>query len=170
MLKAFSSEKVGPFVLGKTLGKGMTSKVKLAVHEQTGFKVAVKIVKKKYLQKVNTRRQVEREIAILKLIDHPHILKLYDVRETPKHLFLVMEYVTGGELFDYIISKGKLCREEALRFTAQITQGLEHCHQHSICHRDLKPENILLDKNQTVKIGDFGMAKMILRDKRLKTR
>ena len=81
---------------------------------------------------------MKREIAILKLIEHPHVLKLYDVLETEHRLYLVLEHVKGGELFDYIVSKGRLDRQESLRLTAQIVLGLEHCHKHSICHRDLK--------------------------------
>ncbi len=101
---------------------------------------------------------MEREVSILKLIDHPYVMKLYDVWETRRHLFIVLEFVDGGELFDYITSRGRLPRHDALRVAAQIVQGLEHCHTFSICHRDLKPENILIDSNNNIKIADFGMA------------
>ena len=82
-------------------------------------------------------KKVKREIAILKLMEHPYVLKLYDVLETDHHLYLVLEHIKGGELFDYIVSKGRLDRYEALRLTSQIVQGLEHCHSFSIAHRDL---------------------------------
>ena len=132
-------EYVGPFVLGPVLGRGCTGTVRLGTHKHTGFEVAFKIIDKKYLNsEPKLWKKVKREIAILKLIEHPHVLKLYDVLETEHRLYLVLEHVKGGELFDYIVSKGRLDREESLRLTAQIVLGLEHCHKHSICHRDLK--------------------------------
>jgi serine/threonine protein kinase len=79
--------------------------------------------------------KLKNEIAVLKMIRHPYVLKLYDVLETSTHLYLVTEHMKGGELFDHIISNGRLCRTEALRIMAQICMGLEHCHAHGICHR-----------------------------------
>ncbi len=157
-----SGEMVGPFVLGPVLGRGCTGLVQLGTHRDNGFQVAFKIMSKKHLDsKPQLWQKVKREVAILKLIDHPNILKLYDVLETKNHLYLILEHVQGGELFDYIISKGRLARDEALRFCAQMVMGLEHCHAHSICHRDLKPENLLLDSKLNIKIGDFGMAQLM---------
>lgn len=153
---------VGPFVLGKVLGRGCTGVVRLGTHVDTGFQVALKIMKKKHLNsKPKLWQKVRRETAILKLIEHPNILKLYDVLETPDKLYLILEHVKGGELFDYITKKGRLDRDEALKLFAQIVQGLEHCHLHSICHRDLKPENLLLDERRNIKIADFGMAQLM---------
>lgn len=151
-------EMVGPYVLGRTLGRGTTGKVKAATHKDTGLEVAVKIVKKQYVR--THKKKVAREIAVMRLLDHPNVLKLYDVLETSQHVFLVMERVKGGELFDYILQKGRLPRKEALRIFAQIVQGMEFCHRHSICHRDIKPENLLLDENLNIKIADFGMAQL----------
>ncbi|KAG0226691.1 hypothetical protein BGW42_003458 [Actinomortierella wolfii] len=96
----------------------------------------------------------------MKLINHPHVIRLYDVYETEKELFLVMEYVSGGELFEYLVNKGRLEEAEALRFFQQIIVGLAFCHKRKICHRDLKPENLLLDERMNVKIADFGMASL----------
>ncbi|KAG0260856.1 hypothetical protein BG011_001566 [Mortierella polycephala] len=96
----------------------------------------------------------------MKLIKHPHVIRLYDVYETEKELFLVMEYVSGGELFEYLVNKGRLDEAEALRFFQQIIVGLAFCHKRKICHRDLKPENLLLDDRMNVKIADFGMASL----------
>ncbi|KAJ6247984.1 serine/threonine-protein kinase brsk2-like protein [Anaeramoeba flamelloides] len=154
------SEKVGPYILGKTLGEGSTGKVKEGVHESTGKRVAIKIISKINL-KPNQSIKIHREIAILRLLSHPHILDLYDVYETTRYLFLILELVEGGELFDYLISRGILPRQQTLMFFQQIILGLEYMHNHLICHRDLKPENLLLDKNDNIKIADFGMAQLM---------
>ncbi|KAF9343850.1 hypothetical protein BGX26_005131, partial [Mortierella sp. AD094] len=135
--------------------------VKLARHRKTNEQVAVKIISKASLvNKAAIHRGIEREIAIMKLINHPHVIRLYDVYETEKELFLVMEYVSGGELFEYLVNKGRLDEAEALRFFQQIIVGLAFCHKRKICHRDLKPENLLLDDRMNVKIADFGMASL----------
>mmetsp|Transcript_21187 Transcript_21187/g.36379 ORF Transcript_21187/g.36379 Transcript_21187/m.36379 type:complete len:717 (+) Transcript_21187:149-2299(+) len=153
---------IGPFILGKTLGVGSTGKVKLGIHKDTGQKVAIKIVKKEFLEsKPSLRKKVEREIAVMKLIDHPNVLRLFDVFETISHLFLVLEHIEGGELFDYLVKKGRLDPQEAHRFFRQILSGLHYCHKQLICHRDLKPENLLLDSHMSIKIADFGMASMM---------
>ncbi|KAF9930219.1 Serine/threonine-protein kinase brsk1 [Linnemannia zychae] len=152
---------VGPYLLGKTLGKGSSGCVKLGRHRKTNEKVAVKIISKASLaNKAAVNRGIEREIAIMKLINHPHVIRLYDVYETEKELFLVMEFVAGGELFEYLVNKGRLEEGEALRFFQQIIVGLAFCHKRKICHRDLKPENLLLDDRMNVKIADFGMASL----------
>lgn len=102
--------------------------------------------------------KVKREINILKKCSHPHIIRLYEVIDTPTDIFVVMEYVSNGELFDYIVSKGRLVPDEARHFFHQIVAGVEYCHFHSIVHRDLKPENLLLDADNTLKIADFGLS------------
>ncbi|XP_046898245.1 LOW QUALITY PROTEIN: serine/threonine-protein kinase BRSK2-like [Hypomesus transpacificus] len=112
---------------------------------------------------------VEREIAILKLIEHPHVLKLHDVYENKKYLYLVLEHVSGGELFDYLVKKGRLTPKEARKFFRQIISALDFCHSHSICHRDLKPENLLLDEKSNIRIADFGMASLQVGDSLLET-
>ncbi|KAF7238805.1 Serine/threonine-protein kinase BRSK1 [Varanus komodoensis] len=115
------------------------------------------------------RRTVEREIAILKLIEHPHVLKLHDVYENKKYLYLVLEHVSGGELFDYLVKKGRLTPKEARKFFRQIVSALDFCHSYSICHRDLKPENLLLDEKNNIRIADFGMASLQVGDSLLET-
>ncbi|XP_076255585.1 BRSK family serine/threonine-protein kinase sugar-free frosting isoform X1 [Rhynchophorus ferrugineus] len=150
---------VGPYRLEKTLGKGQTGLVKLGVHCVTGKKVAIKIINREKLSE-SVLMKVEREIAIMKLIDHPHVLGLTDVYENKKYLYLVLEHVSGGELFDYLVKKGRLTPKEARRFFRQIISALDFCHSHSICHRDLKPENLLLDEKNNIKIADFGMASL----------
>ncbi|XP_025999732.1 serine/threonine-protein kinase BRSK2-like isoform X8 [Astatotilapia calliptera] len=159
---------VGPYRLEKTLGKGQTGLVKLGVHCVTNQKVAIKIVNREKLSE-SVLMKVEREIAILKLIEHPHVLKLHDVYENKKYLYLVLEHVSGGELFDYLVKKGRLTPKEARKFFRQIISALDFCHSHSICHRDLKPENLLLDEKNNIRIADFGMASLQVGDSLLET-
>ncbi|XP_075873702.1 serine/threonine-protein kinase BRSK2 isoform X6 [Nelusetta ayraudi] len=159
---------VGPYRLEKTLGKGQTGLVKLGVHCVTCQKVAVKIVNREKLSE-SVLTKVEREIAILKLIEHPHVLKLHDVYENKKYLYLVLEHVSGGELFDYLVKKGRLTPKEARKFFRQIISALDFCHSHSICHRDLKPENLLLDEKNNIRIADFGMASLQVGESLLET-
>ncbi|XP_034427226.1 serine/threonine-protein kinase BRSK2 isoform X12 [Hippoglossus hippoglossus] len=163
-----SAQYVGPYRLEKTLGKGQTGLVKLGVHCITGQKVAIKIVNREKLSE-SVLMKVEREIAILKLIEHPHVLKLHDVYENNKYLYLVLEHVSGGELFDYLVKKGRLTPKEARKFFRQIISALDFCHSHSICHRDLKPENLLLDEKNNIRIADFGMASLQVGDSLLET-
>nr|4YOM_B Chain B, Serine/threonine-protein kinase BRSK2 [Mus musculus] len=159
---------VGPYRLEKTLGKGQTGLVKLGIHCVTCQKVAIKIVNREKLSE-SVLMKVEREIAILKLIEHPHVLKLHDVYENKKYLYLVLEHVSGGELFDYLVKKGRLTPKEARKFFRQIISALDFCHSHSICHRDLKPENLLLDERNNIRIADFGMASLQVGDSLLET-
>ncbi|XP_029540263.2 serine/threonine-protein kinase BRSK2-like [Oncorhynchus nerka] len=163
-----TAQYVGPYRMEKTLGKGQTGLVKLGVHCITGQKVAIKIVNREKLSE-SVLMKVEREIAILKLIEHPHVLKLHDVYENNKYLYLVLEHVSGGELFDYLVKKGRLTPKEARKFFRQIISALDFCHSHSICHRDLKPENLLLDEKNNIRIADFGMASLQVGDSLLET-
>ncbi|XP_026062193.1 serine/threonine-protein kinase BRSK1 isoform X1 [Carassius auratus] len=163
-----AAQYVGPYRLEKTLGKGQTGLVKLGIHCITGQKVAIKIVNREKLSE-SVLMKVEREIAILKLIEHPHVLKLHDVYENNKYLYLVLEHVSGGELFDYLVKKGRLTPKEARKFFKQIISALDFCHSHSICHRDLKPENLLLDEKNNIRIADFGMASLQVGDSLLET-
>jgi 5'-AMP-activated protein kinase catalytic alpha subunit len=152
---------IGQYVLGKNLGIGAFGKVKLATHAITGHKVAVKILNKAKIKQLGMEEKVQREINILHLCTHPHIIRLYEVIDTPTDIFLVNEYVSGGELFDYIVSKGRLSADEARNFFHQIVSGVEYCHFQKIVHRDLKPENLLLDANLNIKIADFGLSNLM---------
>mmetsp|Transcript_17025 Transcript_17025/g.32304 ORF Transcript_17025/g.32304 Transcript_17025/m.32304 type:complete len:704 (-) Transcript_17025:214-2325(-) len=152
---------IGQFILGKNLGIGAFGKVKLATHAVTGHKVAVKILNKAKIKQLGMEEKVQREINILHLCTHPHIIRLYEVIDTPTDIFLVNEYVSGGELFDYIVSKGRLSADEARNFFHQIVSGVEYCHFQKIVHRDLKPENLLLDANLNIKIADFGLSNLM---------
>lgn len=152
---------VGPYVFGKTLGTGSTGKVKLAKNLDTGEIVAIKIVRKDFLDKrPSLKRKMRREISVLKLLSHPNLMSLIDVFEIETHLFLVMEYVHGCELFEYLVRHGALPPHKALVFFQQIICGLDYCHKRLVCHRDLKPENLLLDLHLNIKIADFGMTSL----------
>ncbi|XP_009625279.1 SNF1-related protein kinase catalytic subunit alpha KIN10-like isoform X1 [Nicotiana tabacum] len=151
------------YKLGKTLGIGSFGKVKIAEHTLTGHKVAVKILNRRKIKNMEMEEKVRREIKILRLFMHPHIIRLYEVVETPSDIYVVMEYVKSGELFDYIVEKGRLQEDEARKFFQQIISGVEYCHRNMVVHRDLKPENLLLDSKWNVKIADFGLSN-IMRD------
>jgi len=161
--------RVKNYILGKTLGVGSFGKVKMAEHELTGHKVAIKILNKKKVASLNMDEKVWREITILKLFMHPHIIRLYEVIESPTDIFVVMEYVQGGELFDYIVSKGRLTEGEARLFFQQVVSAIDYCHQYGVVHRDLKPENLLLDDQKRVKVADFGLSNLIRDGEFLKT-
>ena len=126
-LNALSGIKIGHYVLGETLGNGTFGKVKIATHHITGYKVAVKILNRQKLKSLDVVSKLKREIQNLKLFRHPHIIKLYQVICTPTDIFMVMEYVPGGELFDYIVKHGKLHEGEARKFFQQIISGMFLC-------------------------------------------
>ncbi|GME82609.1 unnamed protein product [Ambrosiozyma monospora] len=174
--------KIGPWRLGKTLGKGSTGRVLLAANVNTGKKAAVKVVSKSILNaELGSDRDerdrdsaglsygIEREIIIMKLLNHKNVLRLYDVWETDNALYLVLEYVEGGELFDLLVESGPLPESTAVEFFKQIVLGASYCHNLGICHRDLKPENLLLDERYNIKIADFGMAALESNDRLLET-
>jgi BR serine/threonine kinase len=151
---------VGDYVLENTLGSGSTGKVKLAQHKITGRKCAIKIIRKSLIEdQPDLAVKICREIALMKLLNHPHLLSLFEVCESAQHLYIILEYAEHGELFDYLASHGSLSVEEGMSFFRQIIYGLEFLHLHGICHRDLKPENILLDHTNRIKIADFGFAR-----------
>jgi serine/threonine protein kinase len=112
---------------------------------------------------------LEREIVVMKLIQHPNIIHLYDVWETSTELYLILEYVEGGELFEHLCEKGRLSTSEALGYFQQIITAMDYCHRFNIAHRDLKPENLLLDENMNIKVADFGMAAWQQTDSLLQT-
>ncbi|XP_010115281.1 PREDICTED: serine/threonine-protein kinase SIK2, partial [Chlamydotis macqueenii] len=119
--------------------------------------VAIKIIDKSQLDAVNLEK-IYREVQIMKMLDHPHIIKLYQVMETKSMLYLVTEFAKNGEIFDYLASHGRLSESEARRKFWQILSAVEYCHGRKIVHRDLKAENLLLDNNMNIKIADFGFG------------
>ncbi|XP_047287344.1 MAP/microtubule affinity-regulating kinase 3 isoform X15 [Homo sapiens] len=130
---------IGNYRLLKTIGKGNFAKVKLARHILTG-------------------RELFREVRIMKILNHPNIVKLFEVIETEKTLYLIMEYASGGEVFDYLVAHGRMKEKEARSKFRQIVSAVQYCHQKRIVHRDLKAENLLLDADMNIKIADFGFS------------
>jgi len=149
------------YLFKKTVGKGGFCEVKLATHIPTGEDVAIKIFDKKMLMREDGEESVKKlleENEILAMLDNDHITRLYEVIDTEDIMYIIMEYCSGGELFDYIIAHGHLEEYEACKILHQIMFAVEFCHSHGIVHRDLKPENLLLDKERDIKLIDFGLA------------
>ncbi|XP_050737909.1 MAP/microtubule affinity-regulating kinase 3-like isoform X10 [Eriocheir sinensis] len=151
------TEEIGKYRLLKTIGKGNFAKVKLAKHVPTGKEVAIKIIDKTQLNP-GSLQKLFREVRIMKILDHPNIVKLFQVIETEKTLYLVMEYASGGEVFDYLVFHGRMKEKEARAKFRQIVSAVQYCHQKKIIHRDLKAENLLLDSEMVIKIADFGFS------------
>ncbi|XP_017123232.1 MAP/microtubule affinity-regulating kinase 3 isoform X19 [Drosophila elegans] len=152
-----TEEHIGKYKLIKTIGKGNFAKVKLAKHLPTGKEVAIKIIDKTQLNP-GSLQKLFREVRIMKMLDHPNIVKLFQVIETEKTLYLIMEYASGGEVFDYLVLHGRMKEKEARVKFRQIVSAVQYCHQKRIIHRDLKAENLLLDSELNIKIADFGFS------------
>uniref|UniRef100_A0A3B4A618 MAP/microtubule affinity-regulating kinase 3 n=1 Tax=Periophthalmus magnuspinnatus TaxID=409849 RepID=A0A3B4A618_9GOBI len=148
---------IGNYRLLKTIGKGNFAKVKLARHILTGREVAIKIIDKTQLNPTSLQK-LYREMRIMKTLNHPNIVQLFEVIETEKTLYLVMEYASGGEVFDYLVAHGRMKEKEARAKFRQIVSAVHYCHQKNIVHRDLKAENLLLDADANIKIADFGFS------------
>lgn len=153
---ASDPKQIGPWVLGECVGKGASGRVKVARHCETGQMAAVKILpletvlssrlslRSRENKAEKHRNGIDKEIIMMKLMDHPNIVRIYDVFEGEKELFLVLEYVDGGELFDYLVNHGRMEPHKALCYFKQIIYGLAYAHAFAVIHRDLKPENILI--------------------------
>uniref|UniRef100_G3Q9S8 non-specific serine/threonine protein kinase n=1 Tax=Gasterosteus aculeatus aculeatus TaxID=481459 RepID=G3Q9S8_GASAC len=148
---------IGNYRLLKTIGKGNFAKVKLARHILTGKEVAIKIIDKTQLNPTSLQK-LFREVRIMKGLNHPNIVQLFEVIETDKTLYLIMEYASGGEVFDYLVSHGRMKEVEARAKFRQIVSAVHYCHTKKIVHRDLKAENLLLDADANIKIADFGFS------------
>ena len=160
---------VGHYFIEEEIGEGTFGKVRKGQHKLTKESVAIKILEKNRICDVTDVERVAREIHILKLIRHPNIVQLYEIIETPGQLYLIMEFASGGELFDYIVKKTRIPEKEACKFFQQIIAGVEYIHSLNIVHRDLKPENLLLDHNNNIKIVDFGLSNTFSKNEYLKT-
>ncbi|XP_043288884.1 serine/threonine-protein kinase SIK3-like isoform X2 [Venturia canescens] len=149
--------RVGYYELEKTIGKGNFAVVKMATHVVTKSKVAIKIIDKTKLSEENLAK-IFREVHIMKRLRHPHIIRLYQVMETEKMIYLVTEYAPGGEIFDHLVRNGRMAEPEARRIFHQIVLAVRYLHQHGVVHRDLKAENLLLDADNNIKLADFGFS------------
>ncbi|KAJ1632493.1 kinase-like domain-containing protein [Pavlovales sp. CCMP2436] len=155
-----SPPELDDFEIGKELGSGHFSRVKLATRKSDGLKCAIKIMKKPAPGK---KSQFDTEVDIMRRIDHPTIVKLYDVFETDDKVYLVMELLTGGELFDRIVDVGHFSEKDAALMTTKLVSAIKYMHELGVVHRDLKPENMLMThdgKDAAVKITDFGLSKI----------
>merc|ERR1719181_2272684 len=123
--------------------------------------VAVKILDKGQIQHQNMGQQIKKEISIMKQLKHPNVVQMKEVLASRSKIFIVIEYISGGELFEEIVKKGKFGEDEARRYFRQMVDGISYCHSQGVCHRDLKPENLLLDAGKNLKISDFGLSNFI---------
>lgn len=159
-------KKIGNYQLGKTLGAGTFGKVKYAVDSTDPNKTAyaVKVIDRAQVSKEHMEDQLKSEIAIMKMLSHPNVIQMYQVIQSPSNVYIVLELVTGGELFDRIVKVKRFDEATARRYFQHLVFGIHYCHQRGVAHRDLKPENLLLDANDVVKISDFGLSSMAQAD------
>ena len=161
---------IGDYIIKEIIGNGTFSKVKLGINKYTNEKVAIKLLEKKKITEKKDLERIFREMSIVKNLNHPNIIKTYEIFENEKYYYIIMDYCKGGELFDYIVKKGRLNEEETSFFFYQIINGLEYIHSKNIVHRDLKPENLLLTDKNKLKIIDFGLSNYFNLNKENKTK
>ncbi|XP_055801106.1 CBL-interacting serine/threonine-protein kinase 24 [Solanum dulcamara] len=150
--------KLGKYEVGRTIGEGTFAKVKFARNTENGENVAIKVLAKSTILKHRMVEQIKREISIMKIVRHPCIVRLHEVLASQTKIYIIQEFVTGGELFDKIVHLGRLSEDEARRYFQQLIDAIAHCHSKGIYHRDLKPENLLLDIQGNLKVSDFGLS------------
>jgi len=163
------------YEIGKDLGSGNFAVVKeatkTAANKQAEIpnKVAIKVIDK---AKVEDMNDIQREIEVMSMLDHPNVVKLFEIYDEPKKMMLVMELVTGGELFDRIVSKGSYTEKDAAEVMKTLCQALSYMHAKKVVHRDLKPENILYSdpsENAAIRVADFGLARVVSGNEMMKT-
>ncbi|KAJ3683006.1 hypothetical protein LUZ60_013233 [Juncus effusus] len=150
--------RVGKYELGRTIGEGTFAKVRFARNTETDEPVAIKIIDKEKILKHKLVEQIKREISIMKKIKHPYVVQLHEVMGSKTKIFLVLEYVTGGELFDIIANHGRMREDEARKYFQQLINAVDYCHSRGVYHRDLKLENLLLEAGGNLKVTDFGLS------------
>ena len=155
------------YEIKETIGKGTFSIVKLGINKATNEKVAIKILKKKKMQRKKDKSRLDREISILKRLHHINVIKIHKITEEIDNYYIVMEYCENGELFNYIVAHQRLSEEETAYFFYQLINGLDYIHHKNIVHRDLKPENLLLSQGNVLKIVDFGLSNYYYPDGKL---
>jgi 5'-AMP-activated protein kinase catalytic alpha subunit len=154
-------DSVSLYSLGKLLGKGAFGAVKMGVHKLTGSVVAIKNFKKADVKNEVEARAIDREIRILKQSVHQHVIKLYEVIDSPTNYYLVMECAAHGDLAGHLEKKGRLREAESAKYLVQTMSAIAYCHANGVIHRDIKPENLLLDANYDIKVTDFGLSAII---------
>jgi 5'-AMP-activated protein kinase, catalytic alpha subunit len=141
------------YIVTSTLGQGTFGKVKLATHQETGLEYAIKILDKSDIKANELTVNVRREIAIMKALSHQNIVNLREVLSSKSKLYIVMDLVRGGELFEMIERRGELDEKLARKYFQQLVDAVDYCHRRGVCHRDLKPENLLVDESGCLKVG-----------------
>ncbi|XP_038879113.1 CBL-interacting serine/threonine-protein kinase 24 isoform X2 [Benincasa hispida] len=152
------TRKLGKYEVGRTVGEGTFAKVKFACNTETGESVAIKVLAKSSILKHKMVDQIKREISIMKIVRHPHIVRLHEVLASRTKIYIILEFVSGGELYDKIVLQKKLPEIESRRYFQQLIDAVAHCHSKGVYHRDLKPENLLLDADGNLKVSDFGLS------------
>jgi serum/glucocorticoid-regulated kinase 2 len=148
------------FTLLTVIGKGSYAKVVLVKKKSNDKVYAMKILKKKHIEKKKQEAHILTERNVLVEVSHPFIIKLYSSFQTPEKLFFVLEYCPGGELFGVLSKKSRFSEEQTKFYAAQIVLALEYLHERDIIYRDLKPENVLIDAEGYIRLTDFGLSKM----------
>lgn len=151
-------KKIGRYEVGRTIGEGTFAKVKFARNLETGESVAMKVLEKSTILKHKMVNQIKREISIMKIVRHPNIVRLHEVLSSKSKIYIILEFITGGELFDKIVHQGKLRESESRRYFQQLIDAVDYCHSKGVYHRDLKPENLLLNSQGNLKVSDFGLS------------
>ncbi|XWS28067.1 hypothetical protein CRYUN_Cryun25bG0034100 [Craigia yunnanensis] len=149
---------IGKYQLGRTIGEGTFAKVKLAVDTTNGLHVAIKIIDKAMVMESNLKYQVQREIRTMKLLHHPNVVRIHEVIGSKTKIYIIMEYISGGQLSNKLSYAKKLSETEARKLFQQLIDAVDHCHRKGVYHRDLKPENLLLDSKGNLKVTDFGLS------------
>lgn len=150
--------------MGNCIGRGAYGEVRTCYHRETDIKRAVKIFRKDLRQKESFKLHITQEIEILKTLDHPNIVRVFEYFEDSNRIYIVMEHISGGELFDEIIKSKTFCETNAAQIMHQLFSIVHYLHEHNIIHKDLKPENILLEEKHNlmnIKLVDFGTATTI---------
>eukprot|EP00992_Anisonema_acinus_P003800 TRINITY_DN14133_c0_g1_i1.p1 TRINITY_DN14133_c0_g1~~TRINITY_DN14133_c0_g1_i1.p1 ORF type:complete len:427 (-),score=110.05 TRINITY_DN14133_c0_g1_i1:88-1368(-) len=152
---------IGEYTMSRTLGKGSTAVVRLAQKRASPTEqAAIKIIDLGAIaQNADAKKRVEREVTLLRRLQHPYLMQLYDTIDTKTHRYIILEYLPGGELFDYLMRQGgRLPMDETFKIWFQLVIAIAFLHNNRVVHRDIKMENLLLDKLGNVKLADFGMA------------
>ncbi|XP_019084752.1 PREDICTED: pentatricopeptide repeat-containing protein At5g21222 [Camelina sativa] len=149
---------VGKYEVGRTIGECAFAKVRFARHSETGEPVALMILDKDKVLNHKMADQIKRDISTMKLINHPNVVQLYEVLASKAKMYIVLEFISGGELFEKIKIDGRMNEDDARRYFQQLINAVDYCHSRGVYHRDLKPENLLLDAQGNLKVSDFGFS------------